>query len=110
MNADVLQKIFEFAGVEERIQMRKAFGELFRYPRVRFRDISVKQTGEICVYRFRHTLVVGQYRIEKSICAFGGHERVETFIGEHGMYANKRLGALCILLWCVRPACIRYPI
>lgn len=134
MNADVLQRIFDFADVEGRIQMRRIFGELFRYPRITDNGIAIKPvdirdwlSGKLLrspfwsaayipfliesrfVYTagrgFHYVLVCGPYRMEKTICYFCGHERVETFVGEHGMYAYKSLGSLCILPWCVRPAC-----
>lgn len=134
MNADIMQIIFDFAGIDERIQMRRAFGEIFRYPRLKPRELDVKQVdtrdlrtgcllrgspwsvsnipfvaGPQFVYSmgndYRYVFVGERYRIVKSMCYFGGHEKVETFVGEYGLFANKSLGSLCILPWCVRPAC-----
>jgi hypothetical protein len=137
MNVDVLQRIFEFAGVEERYVMRTVFGEIFRYPRVRSVDISIQPVevhdwisggllrapfcsrayipyltdrDRVFAYsvsnkRYSYTRVYGSYRVEKTLCFFCGQERVETFIGEHGMYANKSLGSVCIYPWTLRQAC-----
>jgi hypothetical protein len=137
MNTDVLQRIFEFAEVEERCAMRVAFGEIFRYPHVRSVDVSIRPieindwiTGGLLkspfwsrayfpyltdrsrVYAYlvgdsgyNYSLVVGPYRIEKSLCYFCGQEKVATFVGEHGVYANKCVGSTCIFPWIIRPAC-----
>ena len=132
MNRDVLQLIFEFADVEERIQMRRFFGEILKYPRLKPCELDVKPvdtrdylTGRLLrgspwsvsdipfvagsrfVYSmgYRYVFVGDRYRIVKSMCYFGGHEKVETFVGEYGLFANKSLGSLCIMPWSVRPAC-----
>lgn len=137
MNADVLQQIFDFTDVKERIAMRSVFGEIFRYPRVRSVDLTIQPveirdwiTGGLLTSPFwsrtyvpyltdtlrvfaylvgdsgyNYSLVVGPYRIEKSLCYFCGHEKVATFVGEHGMYATKCVGSTCIFPWVIRPTC-----
>jgi hypothetical protein len=55
--------------------------------------------------RYHFARAGGPYRVEKSLCYFCGQERMETFIGEHGVYANKSLGSVCIFPWALRPAC-----
>jgi hypothetical protein len=108
MNDDVMQQIFEFAWVEERIQMRRAFGEIFRYPQIDVKSVGFRiMRSDVSQISdgFHYAMVLGPYRIEKSFCYFGGHERMETFIGENGLYANKSMGSLCFTLWFVRSAC-----
>lgn len=137
MNADVLQRIFEFAAIEERCAMRSAFGDIFRYPRVRPVDVSIRpietrdwlagglltspfwsrnyipyltDKSRVFVYLvgdsgYNYSLVVGPYRIEKSLCYFCGREKVATFVGEHGMYATKCVGSTCIFPWTLRSSC-----
>jgi hypothetical protein len=95
MNTDVLQIIFDFTGFDERIGMRFAFGEIFRYPRLN----PNHQMLNICL---KHN-----HRTEKRMCYFGGHERIETFINKHGMRTNISLGALCILPWRIGAACTK---
>ena len=97
MNADILQIVFDFADVEERIVMRRIFGEIFRYPQLQqcqMLNIFLKS------YRVDH-------RIEKRMCYFGGHERIETFVNKHGMYANISLGAVCIFPLRISAACTK---
>jgi hypothetical protein len=137
MNVDVLQRIFEFAGVEERYVMRTVFGKIFRYPRVRSVAVSIQPvevrdwiTGRLLqapfcsrayipyltdrdrvfAYsvsnkRYSYTRVCGPYRVEKSLCYFCNNEKISTFVGEHGMYASKCIGSICIFPWTIRAAC-----
>jgi hypothetical protein len=55
--------------------------------------------------RYSYTRVYGSYRVEKSLCYFCNNEKISTFVGEHGMYASKCIGSICIFPWTIRSAC-----
>jgi hypothetical protein len=95
MNADVLQRIYEYAGYDERMVLRSVFSDVeFRTPRLRESTLVVR-VGDVSVERGVYTYDFGPYTVKKSTCYFCNFLRVDV------QYGVELLGSICVLPWCI---------
>ncbi len=95
MNADVLQRIYEYAGYDERLALRSVFSDVeFRNSRLRESTLVV-QFGDVSEHNGAYTYVFGPYTIKKSTCYFCNFHRVDVRCG------SEILGSTCVLPGCI---------
>jgi hypothetical protein len=95
MDVDVLQRIYEYAGYDERICIRVIFKDVeFRIPKLRESTLVV-DCGSVSANETAITCAIGPYTIKKTTCYFCNFQRIETVCG------METLGATCVLPWCI---------